>query len=389
MPLVYVVSQPTNLLDIPPCDSSGGDTSLVTTRLLHQRDANGSAEEVDPAQLEDVLKSSVWVWLDIVDHSPEHLDALAHAFEFDDMVLEDINDIELLPKFEDHGNHLYCIFHSLTTVDESIDTAEVDCILKDNLLVTLHDLPLSGVDSLWELTERHPRAVGCTDAGVLLARLGEIIGRRFLEVLVALDRRIVELNDLALRADPSVLVEVQQLRRDESTIRMMLAPQRQLMASLELDDTPLLSDRARQRFGSAFDVHNQVVETMEIARALLNDTLDTYHGATAEKLNEVTRVLTVYAAIMLPLSIIVGFFGMNFSNLPWTDTSYGIWLVSGAMIAFAAASWAFFYRRDFVGGPNLRSASRRVGKSLATVARSPARPLTLLRQRGIQNDQDG
>ncbi|MEE9417451.1 MAG: magnesium transporter CorA family protein [Acidimicrobiales bacterium] len=358
----------------------------MATRLLHQKDINGSAEEVDPGQLDEVLESSVWVWLDITDHTPDHLETLAETFEFDNMVLEDVNDIELLPKFEDHGDHLYCVFHSLTTVDENIDTAEVDCILKGNLLVTLHDLPLSGVDSLWELTERHPRAVGCTDAAVLLARLGEIIGRRFLEVLVALDRRIVELNELALRADPAVLVDVQQLRRDESTIRMMLAPQRQLMASLELDDSPLLSDRARQRFGSAYDVHNQVVETLEIARALLNDTLDTYHGATAEKLNEVTRVLTVYAAIMLPLSIIVGFFGMNFSNLPWTESSYGIWLVTGAMAVFAIGSWIFFSRRDFVGGPDLGSASRRVGKSLAAVARAPAKPATLLRR--SRNDKE-
>ncbi len=357
----------------------------MQSRLLYQAQPLGSAEEANPADLRSIMKSAIWVWLDVMDHSEAEIRALAADLRLDPLVLEDVYDIELLPKYEDHGDHLYAVLHSLTTENDDIDTTEVDCVLKDNLLITMHAVPLVGLDSLWELTERHPMAVRCADASVLLARLAEIIGRRYLEVVVTVDRHITELNELALNVDPAVLFEVQQLRRDEATIRMMLAPQRQMLASMELDDTPLLSDAARRRFGSAFDVHNQVVESLSTARALLNDTLDTYRGASAEKLNEVTRVLTVYAAIMLPLSIVVGFFGMNFQNLPGTSSENGWIVVTALMAIFGLGSWIFFAKRGYVGGPSLRSASRKVTKRLVAVARTEVRPIHFVRKEQAEN----
>ncbi len=352
----------------------------MTSRLLYQNEPMGSAEEGDPTRLHEYIASSTWVWLDIVSHERDEVSALCDSLELDPMVLEDIYDIELLPKYEDHGDHLYVVMHALISTEEEIDTTEVDCVIKDNLLITIHSVPLVGLDSLWELAERHPKAVRCTDASMVMARLAEIIGRRYLEVIVSIDRHISELNQLALDLDPAVIFEVQQLRRDESAIRMMLSPQRQLLAALETDDTPILSDAARRRFGNAFDVHNQVVESLSTARALLNDTLDTYRGASAEKLNEVTRVLTVYAAIMLPLSIVVGFYGMNFENLPGTGTSWGWIVITGLMVVFGIGSWMFFASRGYVGGPSVRSASRRVGKRLLTSARTEVRPLQLMRK---------
>ena len=110
----------------------------MRSRLLYQSEANGSAEEAAPERLAELQKSSVWVWLDVIEYSPDELFELGNSLGLDPDVIEDVRDIELLPKFEDHGDHLYTIFHSLIDEGGAVDTAEVDCVLWDKTLITFH-----------------------------------------------------------------------------------------------------------------------------------------------------------------------------------------------------------------------------------------------------------
>ena len=107
---------------------------------------------------------------------------------------------------------------------------------------------------------------------------------------------------------------------------------------------------------------------------LLTDTLDTYHGASAERQASAATILTVYAAILLPLSLITSWYGMNMS-LPGADRSWGWVAVTVGMVVLAVGSWIVFLRAGLVGrrpGPAHR------GTSLADIARAPVRPFTML-----------
>lgn len=73
----------------------------------------------------------------------------------------------------------------------------------------------------------------------------------------------------------------------------------------------MINDAARRRFSDVFDVAIRTGHGLDTARSALSETLDAYRGAEARRATEVNRVLTIYAAIMLPLSLVAGFFGMN------------------------------------------------------------------------------
>ena len=84
------------------------------------------------------------------------------------------------------------------------------------------------------------------------------------------------------------------------------------------------------------------------ARMLLGSTLETYRGTVAERMNEVMKVLTVYAAILLPLSLIAGIYGMNFVNMPELEWRYGYLAFWATCVAITVALLFFFRRRKWL-----------------------------------------
>jgi len=324
-------------------------------------------------------------WIDIVTNDPAELDDLGERFGFNPAAIEDILDIEQLPKFDDYDDHIFVVLHALATAQDRVDTVEVDCFVSRNLLVTVSTQPVTGIDWLWQAVQQHGHLVGY-GSDQIFAQLTEVIGRRYLEIIAEFERRIDDVYEHALAADPDVLADIQIMRREETAVRKVLRPQRLVLANLRRATvlSPGLStgtgaplgSNAKATLGDAFDVHNQVVESLAEARALLSDALDTYRGAAADRQATATMILAVYSAIMLPLTLITGWYGMNIA-LPGNESRWGWELVLAAMVLIAVGSFVAFVKADFIRAPTLGQST--VLRGLANAARAPVRPFTMLR----------
>lgn len=328
--------------------------------------------------LDRYLADGAFVWLDVCRWDAGDLDELGERFGFDPATIEDILDVEQLPKFDNYGDHLFVVLHALTTDEERLDTHEVDCFLTSQLLVTVRAQPIAGLEWLWDAVQAHPHMAE-HGSDELFAQLAEVMGRRYIDVINEVESRVDALADAALQADPDVLAEVQLLRREEATLRRVLRPQRLVIGALRSNVGNFFTGDSIKLLTDAYDVHNLVVESLESTRGLLADTLDTYRGASAERQAQAAAVLTVYAAILLPLSLITGWYGMNVSNLPGTGSSRGWMIVTAIMGLFAIGSWLVFVRAGMVGRPRVLG-GRRLVSGLAEVARSPVKPFTMLRR---------
>jgi magnesium transporter len=347
-------------------------------RVLVRAEGDSGLRPCNYDELDADLAAGALVWLDVRERHPEELDRLGERFGFDPAAIEDVLDIEQLPKYDNYGDHLFVILHALTTEDDRLDTHEVDCFLAPRLLVTVRSEPIAGLEWLWEAVQAYPHMAE-HGSDELLAQLAEVIGRRYTEIITAIETRVDELADPALDADPNVLAEIQFLRREEATIRRVLRPQRLVIGSLRTNVGSFFTGESVKLLTDAYDVHNLVVESLESTRGLLNDTLDTYRGASSERQTRAATLLTVYAAILLPLSLITGWYGMNVAGLPGAERSWGWILVTMLMGAFAVGSWVVFMWVGLLGRPRLR-AGRRLVRGLADVARAPVRPFTMLRR---------
>ena len=332
-----------------------------------------------PADVDDcekLLEAGTVIWLDVVTTDADELDQLGERFNFDPAAIEDILDIEQLPKFDNYQDHLFVVLHALTSEGERIDTAEVDCFVSPRLLVTVSAGPVTGINWLWGSVQTHAQ-MGSLGADELFAQLAEVIGRRYLEVIAEFEARIDDIADDALDADPDVLGDIQVLRREETTVRKVLRPQRLVLANLRRGTISVLGAESLVMLGDAFDVHNQVVESLGSARALLSDALDTYRGAAADRQATATTILAVYSAILLPLTLITGWYGMNISSLPGAENRFSWELVLGVMLVLALASFAAFVKAGFIRAPELRRET--VLRGLAGAAKAPVKPFTMLR----------
>ena len=203
------------------------------------------------------------------------------------------------------------MLHSLHT--HAVATYEVDCFLTDRHLITIRSNASEPIDALWALVQ-HRRDLGRISVDELAAVLTDLMTRSLLTVLEAFDNRVEELNRKALSADPTLLEDLTAVRTDLVGVRRVVHPLREALDVLRHSTSDLVSDAGRRRFSDVFDVASRLAGGLDEARAAIAETLDAYRGAEARQATEVSKVLTVYAAIILPLSLIAGFFGMNFTQ---------------------------------------------------------------------------
>lgn len=318
------------------------------------------------------------LWLDVTSSDPVELDLLGERFGFDPASIEDILDVEQLPKYDDYDDHLFVVLHALTAEGDRVDTREVDIFVADGLLVTVHAEPIVGIEWLWGAVQSHAHLAE-KGADEVFGHLAEVIGRRYFEIVNAIEERIDDLADAALAAGPNVLPETQILRREEATVRKMLRPQRLVISELRIRNRSVIGVEAVRLLDDAFDIHNQVVESLAAARGLLADTLDTYRGASQERQANATTVLAVYSAVLLPLSLIAGWYGMNVRGLPAAESSWAWQTVTATMVAIALASISVFVKIGLIRLPRGGEPSR-LSRALVSAARAPVRPITMLRR---------
>lgn len=311
-----------------------------------------------------------WRWIDITVEPGDtsELIAFTDPFELDLLAVRYAMHEGDLPKTEDFGTSILVILHGLA--DDRVATYEVTCFLVERALITVRRRPSAAVEVLWrEVQERVELTSGGPDE--LLARLANVLTRRFIAVLDVFDDRIEHLIELALAADGELIREVTTVRRDLAALRRAIHPQREALDLLRVSTSPLVSHAGRRRYADVFDVATRVTSGIDAARTALTESLEAYRGAEAKQATEVSKVLTIYAAIMLPLSLIVGFFGMNFQNLPATTNDNGWLIVTVAMFVLAVVSLGMFVSLGWIRRPSGRQAGALVGRGLIEGARAP------------------
>ena len=128
----------------------------MTYRLL----ARGPGEaNLSPCDLDDFdareLAGSL-LWLDVQTRDPVEMDQLGHRFGFDPAAIEDVIDVEQLPKYESYADHLFVVLHALISANDRVDTHEIDCFVRANLLVTVRSQHVVGLEWLWDAVQSYP-----------------------------------------------------------------------------------------------------------------------------------------------------------------------------------------------------------------------------------------
>lgn len=314
-----------------------------------------------------------WIWVDIAGETPSAVKDICRTFGIPDRHIDEALTEGSFPMLEEQRDLIYLVLNTFRVMAGGrLGPSEVDIFIGPGFILSIHD---GDVASSTIVMERLEQGIGLTTpspAG-LLAHLGMAGSRRFPALIDALEKQLESLEELAMAADPRALNEVHALRRDVILLRRVLLPQRQIYNELAVEVHPLVDDASRQEFDRVSGYQAQVLESLEAARSLLGSVLETYRGAIADRTNEIVRILTVFSAILLPLSLLTGIFGMNFIEIPLAEEPFGFWVTVGVMAILAIALWLYFARRRFVATPRLNELPRAVGLGIYHVGTAPIR----------------
>jgi magnesium transporter len=314
-----------------------------------------------------------WIWVDLSGETHENIRRACAVLGVEETLVEEAIEAGSLPLLEQKRDLIYVVLNVFVASEGGrLRSTELDLFLGPDFLISIHDEDLASSRAVQERIAQGGELPVPTPAG-LLAHLAMVKSRQIPTLIDALEDQLEDLEEKAMTADPRTITQVHALRRDVIVMRRVLVPQRQIYDELAEGGSPLIDEASRHAFDRVADYQTQTIESLEAARSLLTSVLETHRGAVADQTNEIVRVLTVFAAILLPLTLVTGVYGMNFLNLPLAGHEYGFWIILGSMAVSGVALWLYFGRRGFVGAPRLSELPKAVGLGLYHVGTAPIR----------------
>jgi magnesium transporter len=311
---------------------------------------NGSAHlTLERAHVEDVLRSGMFLWLDLLQPEAADLDVLRDVFGFHPLALEDSWKFGQRPKLEEYDAHVFLVVYGASPDEDRL--VEVHCFYSEHYLVTIHR---DEAPSLVALRERYARRGPPIDEPVrLLYTVVDGLVDSFFPTLAELDNRIDELEDaIFLRADDAQLREIFAMKRLLVGVRKVVSPQRDLFASIAVGASGvpgMTADDARY-FRDVYDHLIRISDLVDTYRDLLTGAMDVYLSTVSNRLNGVMKQLAIIATVFMPLTFLTGFFGQNFPSLVghiggWTAfLAFGIALEVATLVVVLG----YFWRRGWL-----------------------------------------
>ena len=300
------------------------------------------------------VETDTVTWID-VDRigDVETLKKLGEHFKLHPLALEDVSTVPQRPKVEEYENHLFIVARMIS-FDETLESEQASMFLGRNYLITFQERPGDCFDPVRNRIRKARGIIRKRGADYLAYALLDTLVDGYFPVLERLGERIEELEDEVVE-NPSqdTLQRIHGVKRDLLSLRRSVWPERDAINALLREETPLVDDATRTYLRDCYDHTIQVMDVVETYRELASGLMDVYLSSLSNKMNEVMRTLTVVATIFIPLTFIVGIYGMNFNpersrwNMPELNWIWGypaVWLVMllvvfGMLIFFRRKKW--------------------------------------------------
>lgn len=294
--------------------------------------------------------SVVWVNVEGV-HDIELIRALGEKHAFHPLVLEDIVNTAQRPKVEDYDDYLFIVLKMLHPApDGDFISEQLSIILGPDYLFTFQEGINGDVfDPVRSRIRNSKGKIRGMGADYLAYALIDAIVDGYFTVLEGYGERIIDVEEeLTAAPDQKALHRINGMKKEIIYLRKTVWPLREAISVLERGDSSLLHDTTRIYFRDVYDHTVQVIDTVETYRDLLAGMLDLYLSSISNRTNEVMKFLTVIGTIFMPLTFLVGVYGMNFRHFPELDWYNGYFALWGVMIALALLMVVYFRKKRWL-----------------------------------------
>ncbi len=319
--------------------------------------------DASPASIEAALDDpQATFWIDLEAPSEAEQSLLADVFKFHPLAVEDTKHHVQRPKIEgyrrsaaggaaaDHFDYFYIVVHAPDRTEiQAHHCPEIDVFLCERYLISIHDPPVEAIGHVRDRTKADIRLALDTGVDMILYSILDYATDQYQPILDDLDGALDELEDQSLNNPrPDVLGRIAVKKRELMYLRRIVGPQREVIAQLTRGEVPFVRESTRVYLRDVNDHLVRVFETLELYRDLVQGARDMYLSSISNNLNQIMKTLTIFSVIALPMTVITGFFGMNFDALPGLHSPTGFWCAVVVMLGIVVGMLFFFRRRRWI-----------------------------------------
>jgi magnesium transporter len=343
---------PGTLTEVPASEAA----PLRIRLIRYTADEISVKDGVDVSDCRPLPRHDGVTWVHLQGHPSEDvLRELGAAFQLHALALEDVLNTGQRPKVESFNDQLFVVVSLPLMQQETVSIDQVSLFLGSNFLVSFcigGFAPFESIVKRLRDDKSHLRSQG---ADFLLHSLLDMVIDQGFPVLESFGLQLEDLEYQILRtAGDGTLEKIHTVRRELILLRRMLWPHREVINQLQRGDHELIREGTILYLRDCYDHAIQVMELLETYRDMSGGMLEIYLSSVSNRMNDVMRLLTVIATIFIPLTFIVGVYGMNFDrgagpwSMPELGWSFGYLLVWLVMIAIAVSMVLFFRRRGWL-----------------------------------------
>lgn len=291
-----------------------------------------------------------WINVDGV-HNVSMLEKLGECFGLHRLVMEDIMNTDQRPKMEDYGDYLYLVLKMLTSgKNGDIITEQISIILGPNFVLSFQE----GIEGdVFNPIRDHLRTgkgrIRKMKADYLAYALIDAVVDNYFVILEKFGDKIETLEtELIEQPTQKTVQKIYQLKREMIFLHNAVWPLREVVNALGKHESSLISESTAPYLRDVYDHVIHIIDSVDIYREMLSSMLDMYLSSVSNRLNEVMKVLTAISLIFMPLTFIVGVYGMNFKYMPELEWRYGYFIALFSMLCIGVLMFLYFKRKKWL-----------------------------------------
>lgn len=290
-------------------------------------------------------KTTSWIWVDLYDETPDKEQKfLSENFNLDEGAIIEAQRDRHPPSFEAFKNYIYLLLKPLDAESDSLDfsTLQLAMFAGERFLVTRHSKQSSYLAKLWQTLEQS----GSTDASPLsvVASMSERVAQRYGQVLLDLEQRLDVIEDELFDSPTDALMK--ELVGYNTGLRKMhriLAYYVNVFKSLD-NHLSKTNQHQHDKFNDIYAIIERFSSLSSVYQQVITDLIEAYISLNGHRLNQIMKVLTIVTVIFVPLTLLVGIYGMNFENMPELKNKHGYYILLSVMSGIAFMMLYLFRR---------------------------------------------
>ncbi|MDR0668497.1 MAG: magnesium/cobalt transporter CorA [Treponema sp.] len=291
-----------------------------------------------------------WINMSGLDKTAE-LNRLAEVFHIHPLTVEDILDVDHRPKVEEFDDYLFVVLKSIGTAgrDGELDLEQIALVITENTVISFQEKPGDYFDGIRKRILNNAGRIRRMGAVYLAWAVMDAVVDQYFVFLDSIGAGIEEFEERAVdEKDQNIIPDIQRLKQNLLRIRRVVWPLRESIQAMGRLDSGWIPEELAPFFKDLHDNVVQAADSVETYRELIAGVIEVNLSAVSNRMNNVMKVLTIISTIFIPLTFIVGVYGMNFKVMPELEFPLGYPIAWAVMLLIAIGMLIFFKIRRWL-----------------------------------------